>query len=99
MRYNSCLHVPGIHEMEEKLDPDSYIRMLKLTALLSLANAIDRSHRQKVQGAAVSIKGNKLVIRAETMYDITLEQTIVEERGVFFEEVFGLKPQLRRKRR
>ena len=99
IKYNSWPHVPGAGELEDHLPYTAYITMLKLAAILRLANAIDRSHRQKVKKILVNVKGKKLSIRADTIYDITLEQTIVEDNGAFFEEVYGLVPQLRRKRR
>jgi len=99
IKYNSWSHVPAIEELSMPLSKKAYIRMLKLTSILRLANAIDRSHRQKVDKVTVSVKEKKLLIRADTIYDITLEQNIVNDKGVFFEEVYGLMPQLRLKRR
>lgn len=99
IKYNSWPYVPESDELEAPLSPEDYVRMLKLTSILRLANAIDRSHRQKITKVSVSLKEKKLVIRADSIYDITLEQNMVDDKGVFFEEVYGYKPHLRKKRR
>ena len=65
---------------------------------LRLSNALDRGHRQKFKDIDVNIESNKLVITAYTFEDITLEKSYFMERVDFFEEVYGLKPVIRRKR-
>ncbi len=99
IKYNSSDDIPSINEIEAPLDRDNYIRMLKLTAILRIANIMDRSHKQKIARASTSIKDKTLAIKAETIYDITLEQTLVDKKGEFFEDIYGLKPILRQKRR
>ncbi len=77
------------------------VRMVKLTALLRLANALDRSHRGRLEDIRVKVeeKTNTLVISTGYEGDLTLERLSIEERGGFFEEIFGLKPVLRQKRK
>lgn len=99
IRYNSYDHIPSIEELEASLNANDYIRMLKLTAILRLANAMDLSHRQKFSRISTQIKGQKIIIKADTIYDITLEQNIMKQNGSFFEEIFGYMPVLRSKRR
>ena len=38
-------------------------------------------------------------VKADTIYDITLEQSMVAEKAGFFESVYGLRPVLRVKKR
>ena len=59
---------------------------------------MDKSHRQKMDKIRVTIAENEMKITADTIYDITLEQSMVEEKSGFFEEIFGIKPVLRQKR-
>ena len=47
----------------------------------------------------VGAKEKELIIRADTIYDITLEQSTIENKSHFFEEIYGFKPVLRMKRR
>ena len=99
IKYNSSDEIPAIGEIEAPLDRNDYIRMLKLTAILRIANIMDRSHKQKITRSSTSIKDKTLQIKAETIYDITLEQTLVDRKGEFFEDIYGLRPVLRQKRR
>ena len=46
-----------------------------------------------------TFKEKELIIRADTIYDITLEQSTIENKSHFFEEIYGFKPVLRMKRR
>ena len=72
--------------------------MLKLSAIFGLANAMDKSHRQKIQKIRTTVNETEMKIVADTIYDITLEQDRVEEKADFFEEIFGIRPVLRQKR-
>ena len=84
--------------MSRELDKESYIAMLKITAIFKLANAMDRSHKQKIEKIRMNITETQVQIIADTIYDITLEQGMVEEKAYFFEEIYGLRPVLRQKR-
>lgn len=96
--YNSSSFVPKYEDMSHEIDKDRYIDMLKLTAIFGLANAMDKSHRQKIDRIRVAIADNEMKIVADTIYDITLEQGMVEEKAGLFEEIFGIHPVLRQKR-
>ena len=47
----------------------------------------------------VTVKDAELKVMANTIYDITLEQGMMETRANFFEQIYGLRPVLRQKRR
>ena len=59
---------------------------------------MDRSHKQKIKKIRVVINETEMRIIADTIYDITLEQGMVESKARFFEEIFGIRPVLRQKR-
>ncbi|NCC01468.1 MAG: HD domain-containing protein [Clostridia bacterium] len=99
IRYNSNSEVPDYGEVSYDMTHVEYVRTLKMAAILRLANGMDRSHLQRIQDVSVSIKNNELKILANTIYDITLEQGLMENRAHFFEDIFGLRPVLRQKRR
>lgn len=80
------------------LDCEQYISVCKLAAILRISNAMDRSHKQKIREIRVSLKGTKMVITVDTLEDITLEQGLLGEKAEFFEEVFGIRPVLCRKK-
>lgn len=71
----------------------------KLTAMLRLANAMDRSHRQKLADCKMSIKGSELIIATSYTGDLSLEIMAVNAKADFFEEIFGIRPVVKQKRR
>lgn len=81
-----------------ELSREEYLLVTKLTAILRLANALDRSHMQKFEHAVLSLKDDTLLIRVETQADLSLEEITLRERAAFFEEVYNLHPQIRQKR-
>ena len=75
-----------------------YITMCKLTAILKIANALDKSHKQKFNTIKVTIKENEMIMLAKTMKDISLEQGLIAKKAYFFEEVYGIRPILKHKK-
>jgi len=93
------------HEVPSPLDTnytrlDLYNRVLvsKLTAILRLADALDRSHTQKFDEIDVRITDEELVISISTDKNIDLEQWSFMDKGAFFEEVFGIQAVIRQKK-
>lgn len=81
------------------LDRNRYLLVAKLTAILRLANAMDRSHYQKVQGLKAVLKDRELHLVIDSSRDISLEMGLLKDKVEFFEEVFGIRLILRRKRK
>ncbi len=77
---------------------DQYMVVAKLTAILRIANALDRTHRQKCKNLSVTLKEHELKISAESQEDLSLERGSFDEKADFFEEVFNLRPVLKQKR-
>lgn len=80
------------------IDRDAYLKMAKLTAILRIANGLDRSHKQKFADIRVSLRENILTITVDTPEDITLEKGLFGQRAAFFEEVFSVRPVIKQKR-
>ena len=80
------------------LDKQAYLTVAKLTAILRIANGLDRSHKQKFKDVKAVLKENELILTVDTGEDITLEKGLFEYRATFFEEVFNVKPVIRQKR-
>ena len=80
------------------LNEDDYVLVAKLTAILRVANSLDRAHKQKVEGMKVTLQDQKLIIRLETHKDLTLEKGLLGEKLDFFEEVFNIRPEIRTKK-
>lgn len=79
-------------------DNDAYLRIAKLTAILRLANGLDRSHKQKFGNIRISLRGDELAITVDTNEDITLEKGLFGTRADFFREVYNIRPVIKRKR-
>ncbi|MFR3730038.1 exopolyphosphatase [Lacrimispora sp.] len=78
---------------------DITILMAKLTAILRLANSMDRSHKQKLSDSRMSVKNSQLLVTTSYEGDITLESVAFQQKADFFEEIFGIRPVLKQKRR
>ena len=76
----------------------SYLIIAKLTAILRIANGLDRTHKQKFKDVKITVKDKELEITVDTMADISLERGLFGARGNFFEQVYGIKPVIRQKR-
>ena len=97
VRYNTTIF-PKFDPKNDGFDENSYIILSKLTAILRIANALDKSHKQKFSNIKVTLKDNKLLITADTLKDITLEKGLFLKKADFFEEVYGIRPILKQKR-
>ena len=77
---------------------EQYLRIAKLTAILRVANGLDRSHKQKFKDIKATIKDKDFIVTVHTNKDITLEKGLLRERANFFEEVFFLKPVIKQQK-
>ena len=83
---------------ETSLDRESYLTVAKLTAILRIANGLDRSHKQKFKDVKAVLKERELILTVDTQEDITLEKGLFADRAQFFEEVFSVQPVIKQKR-
>lgn len=100
VRYNTTEFI--YHENNDDgsgLDRKRYLLVAKLTAILRLANSMDRSHYQKVQSLKAVLKDRELQLIIDSSRDISLELGLLKDKVEFFEEVFGIRLVLRRKRK
>ncbi len=75
---------------EVKLLPRaSRLIILKLSAILRLADAFDRSHQQKLRNFTVSVAKDTITFRIKGHTNLSLERLAVAEKGDLFENVFG----------
>lgn len=95
--YNT-LPLPSYDEVVDRLDHDSYLTVAKLSAILRVSNAMDRSHRQKFQNVRAKVRGKELVITIETEEDIALEKALFDAKAAYFESIFSIKPVIKEKR-
>ena len=100
VRYNNTPFVfSRVYEGNLGVDQERTLLIAKLAAILRLANAMDRSHYQKVKGLKAVLKDQELQMVVDSDEDISLELGLLQDKVKFFEEVFGIRLVLRRKRR
>ncbi len=90
--------LPPCDEVSDRLDYDSYLVVAKLSAILRVSNAMDRSHKQKFKNVHAAIRGKELVITIETVDDIALEKALFDAKTAYFEHIFSVKPVIKEKR-
>ncbi|MBD5459409.1 MAG: HD domain-containing protein [Lachnospiraceae bacterium] len=83
---------------ESSLDKNAYLIIAKLTAILKIANGLDRSHKQKFENVKIMLKDNELIFTVNTQEDITLEKGLFTYRAKFFEEVYNVRPVIKQRR-
>ena len=54
------------------LDKKDYMTIAKLTAILKIANGLDRSHKQKFKNVKTALKDEQLIITVDASLYITL---------------------------
>ncbi|WP_406544937.1 phosphatase [Pseudobutyrivibrio sp.] len=83
--------------MSDTFTQDEYLTILKLLAILKVANALDRSHKQKIKNVSMKVKDNELAINIEANSSLALEKGLFTKNASYFQEIFGIKPVLREK--
>ena len=86
-------------DSKAQIDRNDFMTAAKMTAIIRVANVLDRSHKQKVEEIKAAVKDRELVMTVEAKEDMTLEQGLLEEPADFFEEIFSLRPQLKRRKK
>lgn len=79
------------HEEYRRMSQGDQARVLKLSALLRLADALDREHAQNVRDLRIEIRQKVLYLRLLTRSDPRLVAWAVRRKSELFTEVFGLK--------
>ena len=97
VRYNS-VDFPDYKEAQGRIGNGDYMTIAKISAILKVANAMDRSHKQKASDYQIVVKDKQLLITVDTLYDLALERGLFDDKADFFEQVYGIKPVLRQKR-
>ncbi|MCI8275311.1 MAG: exopolyphosphatase [Lachnospiraceae bacterium] len=80
------------------LNKSMRITIAKLTAILKIGNAMDRSQKQKFKDVKISVKDQQMFITTSSSESILLEEAMFTHRADFFEEVYGIRPVLKKKK-
>ncbi|TYC48923.1 HD domain-containing protein [Weissella muntiaci] len=79
------------------LTESAQIKVIKLAALLRLADALDDSRLQKISKITVSMKNEEIELTGYSHEKLYLEQWTFEEKANLFEKIFGRQIILKRK--
>lgn len=98
-KYNT-VEFPTYEELsqESSISEMQYLVVAELTAILKVANGLDRAHKQKVQAIRAVMKDQKLVVNLQVNQDYTLERGTIGDKLEFFSDVFGITPELKIRR-
>jgi exopolyphosphatase/guanosine-5'-triphosphate,3'-diphosphate pyrophosphatase len=91
-RYHRKAPPNETHLLYNSLSIENQIVVQKLSALLKIANALDRSHKQKVEKLQVQInQRDDVTLLANVKGSFFLEQEDFMDKKVLFEEITGNK--------
>ncbi|MBP1743209.1 MAG: hypothetical protein H6Q58_187 [Firmicutes bacterium] len=97
-RYHSGLGPEISHPNFSSLEEPSKLIVAKLSAIIRIADALDRSHKQKISEMKVEWESSRLLIRVVTARDILLEEWTFDVKAEFFKTVFGVIPEIKIKK-
>jgi exopolyphosphatase/guanosine-5'-triphosphate,3'-diphosphate pyrophosphatase len=92
-RYNEY-QVPDVRDFVD-MSERSRTEIAKLVAIFRLANALDKSQKQKIPTVKVKLSDEQLTITAQTNENVLLEEWAFAQCAAFFADVFGVKPVLK----
>jgi len=95
VRYHRRAKPQRSHNLYMALNRQDRIVVQKLSALLRVADALDRAHTRQIRISKLVVDDDRLVIHTSYPGDLSLEELSLAEKGDLFEDVFGLRPVLR----
>jgi exopolyphosphatase / guanosine-5'-triphosphate,3'-diphosphate pyrophosphatase len=78
-----------------RLDREERVRVLKLAAMLRLANALDAEHEQKVTDLRLVEHDSSWIVELEGTGDLTMERLAGAQRADLLVDVFGRQVEIR----
>lgn len=90
-RYHRRATPQPYHLGYANLDRDDRMIVSKLSAILRVADALDRNHMQQVREISFARGHGEITLYVHDVQDLTLERVAMKEKGNMFEEVYGMK--------
>lgn len=88
-RYHRRYNPERNHPHFSDLDREERMIVFKLAALLRIADALDRSHAQRVKSIILRPEGSRLTILTPGVEDTTIEQIAINSKCDIFREIYG----------
>jgi len=91
-------HANNLPEHEEflnsSLGSEGFVTVSKLASFLKIADALDRSHKQKISAIFVDLEDRTIKITAQTTIDALLEEWEFENKKKLFCKAYAIEPEL-----
>ncbi|MFN0080142.1 MAG: hypothetical protein ACKVY0_27065 [Prosthecobacter sp.] len=88
-RYHRRYNPEPNHPSFSDLTREERMIVLKLTALLRLADSLDRSHAQRIKSIQLRPDGARLNVLTQGVDDTTVEQIAINSKCDLFREIYG----------
>ncbi len=96
--YVAFHHAKGLFDIKSEIassvTKEQIPVIAKLSVLLRIADALDRSYKQKITDCKISFKEDEMHIIVSSNENLSLERWTFEDKIDMFGEVFGIKPVL-----
>ncbi|MGJ8671719.1 Ppx/GppA phosphatase family protein [Rubritalea sp.] len=79
------------HSLYKDLDTHNRMRVSKLASFLRMADALDRSHSNKVKSIEIRTSRRRIHIYLQQVADAHTERLAMRSKGDLFENIFGLQ--------
>ena len=93
--YHSRIIPMAFHDNIKAISDNEKITTAKLIALLKLADALDKSHLQKIRNLHLIVLEGVIQVQAETDSEPYLEEWAFQNRSDYFQDVFGFRLELK----
>jgi exopolyphosphatase/guanosine-5'-triphosphate,3'-diphosphate pyrophosphatase len=94
-RYHRRSAPKPIHEGYATLDWESRTNLVKMAAMLRVADALDRANSQRIKHIICSREEGRMVISVPGADDLSVEQLAVRQKSALFKEIYGMPILLR----
>ncbi len=89
-RYHRHSPPKSTHDGYSEISRENRMIVSKLSAILRVADALDRAHSQRVQDVTVRLTESRLYIGIADLRDIAVEQLAMESKADMFRNIYGL---------
>lgn len=88
-RYHRRYNPEPNHPHFSDLTREERMIVFKLAALLRIADALDRSHAQRIKSIVLRAEGSRLTVITPGIEDTTIEQIAINSKCDIFREIYG----------
>lgn len=82
------------HDAYQRLSVENRIRVSKLASLLRVADALERTHAQRIKDIQIQIEPNRLVLNLPDVTDASIESLALQSKADLFQQIFGLSVEI-----